>query len=67
MYNKIRGYRNMLKLSQEEMGTYIGVTKQSYHLKETGKTKFTKEEMKKIKKLLLPLFPCITIDEIFFS
>ena len=57
----------MLKLSQEEMGKYIGVTKQSYHLKETGKTKFTKEEMKKIKKLLLPLFPHITIDEIFFS
>lgn len=67
MYNKLRGYRNMLKLSQEEMGKRIGVTKQSYHLKETGKNKFTQEEMKIIKKLLTPLFPYITIDEIFFS
>ena len=33
MYNKVRGYRNMLKMSQEKLGDYLGITKQTYHIK----------------------------------
>jgi putative transcriptional regulator len=66
MYNKVRGYRNMLKMSQEELGNYLGITKQTYHLKEVGKLEFKSEEMKKIKELVVEIFPNITIDDIFF-
>ncbi|MGC4388691.1 helix-turn-helix domain-containing protein, partial [Streptococcus suis] len=34
--NKIRGYRNMLGLTQEQLGKKLGMTKQSYHNKEVG-------------------------------
>ncbi|WP_455043293.1 helix-turn-helix transcriptional regulator [Granulicatella adiacens] len=66
MYNKVRGYRNMLKMSQEKLGDYLGITKQTYHLKEVGKLEFKTEEMKKIKELVSEIFPNITIDDIFF-
>lgn len=35
--NKIKGYRNMLGLTQEELGKKLGISKQSYYNKETGK------------------------------
>lgn len=34
---KIRGYRNMLGLTQEQLGKQLGMSKQTYHNKETGK------------------------------
>ena len=64
--NKIKGYRNMLNLSQQELGEKLGMTKQSYHNKETGKCRFKDAEKMEFKKLLLPLFPNITIEDIFF-
>lgn len=66
MYMKVKGYRNMLNMTQEQLGEYLGITKQSYHLKEVGKAQFTDQEKIKIKQLLQSLFPEITIDEIFF-
>ncbi|EPH03110.1 helix-turn-helix transcriptional regulator [Streptococcus intermedius] len=64
--NKIRGYRNMLSLTQKELGEKLGMTKQTYHNKEVGRYSFTDSEKMAFKKLLLPLFPNITIEDIFF-
>ncbi|AEZ61461.1 transcriptional regulator, putative [Streptococcus infantarius subsp. infantarius CJ18] len=42
--NKIKGYRNMLGLTQEQMGKKLGITKQTYHNKEVGKNSFSDKE-----------------------
>lgn len=64
--DKIRGYRNMLGLTQEQMGKKLGMSKQSYHNKEIGKYSFSDEEKLSFKKLLIPNFPNISIEDIFF-
>lgn len=65
--NKIAGWRNMLGLSQKEMATALKIkSQQQYSLKENGKAPFRDEEKKLFKELLIPHFPDITIDEIFF-
>lgn len=64
---KVKGYRVMIGLTQEELANKFGISKQAYSAKERGQTRFTNEEMIAIKEMLLPLFPGITIDEIFFS
>lgn len=48
------------------MGQKLGISKQSYYNKETNKSSFTDEEKKKFKELLLPYFPNITMEDIFF-
>lgn len=63
---KVKGYRVMLGKTQEELAKNFGISKQAYSAKERGLTRFTNKEMIAIKELLLPLFPGITIDEIFF-
>ncbi|WP_319470612.1 helix-turn-helix domain-containing protein [uncultured Trichococcus sp.] len=63
---KVKGYRVMLGITQEELAKNFGISKQAYSAKERGLTRFTNKEMIAIKELLLPLFPGITIDEIFF-
>ena len=42
------------------------MTNQTYHNKEVGRYSFTDSEKMAFKKLLLPLFPNITIEDIFF-
>lgn len=42
--DKVRGYRNMLGLTQAQLGDRLGMTKQTYHNKEVGKNAFTDEE-----------------------
>ncbi|VGU90796.1 transcriptional regulator [Streptococcus pyogenes] len=64
--NKVRGYRNMLGMTQEQLGKELGITKQTYHNKEVGKNSFSDDEKITFKKLLLPLFRNITIEDIFF-
>lgn len=66
MVNKIKGYRNMLGLSQEQLGKKLGISKQAYYNKESGKNSFSDSEKLKFKALLLPLFPDISIEDIFF-
>lgn len=56
----------MLGKSQEEMGKLLGMTKQSYYSKENGKVAFSDKEKLEFKKLLLPIFPNITLEDIFF-
>lgn len=65
--NKIAGYRANLSLTQVEMADYLNILPQSYSNKERGETAFKDSEKIKIKNLLLPHFPGITIDDIFFS
>jgi len=65
--NKVRGYRNMLGITQAELADILEVTTQSISNKERGETPFTDKEKKEIKDMLLPHFPDITIDHIFFE
>ena len=67
MNNKIAGYRRMLGLTQKEMAKKFGISKQAYYLKEKGTTAFSDSEKILFKMMLRPLFPQITIDEIFFA
>lgn len=64
--NKIRGYRNMLNLSQENLGKYLGITKQAYSNKETGKAKFNDKEKVKLLELFKKVDDSLTIDSLFF-
>lgn len=65
--SKLKGYRVMLGLTQEQLGHKLGITKQSYNNKETGKTAFTDKERLAIKSLVMDIKPDITIDELFYS
>ena len=67
MANKLAGYRKMLGKTQEDMAFIFRISRQAYSNKEKGKTPFKDDEKQLIKELLQPLFPDITIDEIFFS
>lgn len=67
MKEKIAGYRTMLGMNQTEMAKVFGISKQAYRMKEIGKTPFNDIEKMMFKELLLPIFPNITIDEIFFN
>lgn len=64
--NKIKGYRYMLGLSQQEMALKLGISKETYIKRERGVVKFKDEEKIKFKKLLVNIFPNITIEQIFF-
>lgn len=63
---KIKGYRNFLGHTQEAMGEKLGISKQSYSMKENGKTPFNDKEKIIFKNMLQEVFPNITIDDIFF-
>ena len=64
--NKVKAYRNFLGYSQKEMSDLLGITLNSYRNKERGITNWKDEERIFFKKLVLPLFPGITVDSIFF-
>lgn len=65
--NKIRGYRTMLGLTQKEMAERLNISAQSYFNKENGNVAFKDGEKMQIKEMLLPLFPNITLEDIFFD
>lgn len=67
MTNKVKGYRNMLNLTQKETAIKLGISYVSYCNKENGKRDFKDNEKLKFKKMLEPHFPNITLEEIFFS
>lgn len=64
--DKIRGYRHMLGKTQTQMAEIFNISTQSYHNKECGKVRFTDDEKMIFKKMLLPFFSDITIEDIFF-
>ncbi|MFV0557972.1 MAG: helix-turn-helix transcriptional regulator [Enterococcus sp.] len=63
----ISGYRKMLNLTQADVAEKFGISRQAYYLKEKGKISFSDNEKLIFKQMLLPIFPDITIDLIFFS
>lgn len=67
MKNVLKGYRTMLGYTQNEMAKLLDISRQSYYMKESGKTPFTDSEKVIIKKEIATIFPNITIDEIFFE
>lgn len=58
-------YRKKLGSTQSDMAKTLGISRQSYFRKENQLVPFTDEEKLMIKEMLIPLFPNITIDEIF--
>ncbi|MGX7024131.1 helix-turn-helix transcriptional regulator [Vagococcus hydrophili] len=65
--NKIAGYRIMLGMTQDQMAKKFNISKQAYWKKEKRQTQFSDKEKMKFKEILKPLFPNITIDDIFFN
>ena len=67
MINKVVGYRKMIGMSQKEMAEKFNISIQSYSKKENGVVPFKDSEKVIFKSLLLPYFPNITNDDIFFN
>jgi prophage ps3 protein 14, transcriptional regulator len=67
MINKVKGYRNMINLSQKEMAELLGISFTSYCHKEQGKRDFKDNEKIFFLEIVKKSVPNITIEEIFFS
>ena len=65
--SKLRGYRVMLGLTQQQMADKLKISLQSYNNKELGKTPFNDKERLAIKSMVAEIKPDITIDELFYS
>lgn len=64
---RVKGYRVMLGLTQKEMADVLGISAQSYYLKETGQVRFTHDEMHVFRDKLRGILPEVTVDDIFFT
>ena len=64
--SKLRGYRVMLGLTQQQMADNLKISLQSYN-KELGKTTFNDKERLAIKSMVAEIKSDITIDELFYS
>ena len=64
---KLRGYRVMLGLTQQQMADKLKISLQSYNNKELGKTPFNDKERLAIKSMVAEIKSDITIDELFYS
>lgn len=65
--SKLRGYRVMLGLTQQQMADKLKISLQSYNNKELGKTPFNDKERLAIKSIVAEIKSDITIDELFYS
>lgn len=65
--SKLRGYRVMLGLTQQQIANKLGISLQSYNNKELGKTSFNDKERLAIKSMVAEIKPDITIDELFYG
>lgn len=65
--SKLRGYRVMLGLTQQQMADKLNISLQSYNNKETKKTLFNDKERLAIKSMVSAIKPDITIDELFYQ
>lgn len=63
--SKLRGYRVMLGLTQQQMADKLKISLQSYNNKELGKTPFNDKE--RLKSMVAEIKSDITIDELFYS
>lgn len=60
MNEKLKTIRNEQNMYQREVAELLGITKQAYHLKETGKSLFNQLEMKQLARV----FNC-TLNDLF--
>ena len=65
--SKLRGYRVMLGLTQQQIANKLGISLQSYNNKELGKTSFNDKERLAIKSMVAEIKPDIIIDELFYG
>lgn len=63
--NKVKGFRVMVGMTQEEMANAIGVSVRTYTNKETGKSEFTISEFKLIKDTLNNKGLNVSLEELF--
>lgn len=64
--NKVKGYRNMINETQEDFARMLGVTRQSYLLKEKGCIQFKDKEKVLIRDHLKSKGVEVSIDQLFF-
>ena len=64
MVNKIKGFRNMAGLTQEEMSKALEISSRAYQNKEKGNSNFTINEMIKIRDTLTNRGVPVTLDDL---
>ena len=65
--NKVKGYRTMLGLTQEEMAKKLGISVVAYRLKENEEREFTRKEMIMFVDVIKSYDSSVTLDSIFLS
>jgi DNA-binding XRE family transcriptional regulator len=65
--NKIKGYRAMCGLTQEEMAETLNISVTSYRLKESGVRPFTQDEMIAFLNAVRKVDSTATLDIIFLK
>lgn len=63
--SKLKGYRVMCGLTQDEMGKYIGSSRVMYVCKENGKYKFSAQDRELILKKLHEQIPELKMEDVF--
>lgn len=64
---KVKGLRVTLGKTQQDMADVMGISRQAYSGKETGKYAFRDEEKRLLKEMFKQVDDSLTIDDIFFS
>lgn len=66
MTAKVKGYRVMVGLTQQELASKIGISVQSYRNKEKGRVAFKDSEKIFIRELFGKVVKGITLEDLFF-
>lgn len=62
--NKVKGFRTMASLTQEELAKKLNISLRAYQNKEQGITSFTVEELVGIKSILTEKGLTVSLDEL---
>lgn len=62
MENRLKALRTLKNISVKEIAEVLGITRDSYYLKERKKNKFTLDEAKKIADMMQ-----MSIEEVFYN
>ena len=66
MTAKVKGYRVMVGLTQQELASKLGISVQSYRNKEKGRVAFKESEKIFIRELFGRVVKGITLEDLFF-
>ena len=66
MTAKVKGYRVMVGLTQQELASKLGISVQSYRNKEKGRVAFKDSEKIFIRELFGKVVKGITLEDLFF-